>query len=295
MNRLKFILKKSVAKQILHISFTHITIILLLILFSTNLLAQSDLMIFPKRVVFEGNQKFQELNLVNSGKDTARYIVSFVQIKMKEDGGFENITKPDSGQQFADNYLRIFPRNVVLAPSEAQLLKIQLTKTNLLMPGEYRSHLYFRAEPDKKPFSIGDKTPLKDSSAISVQIKAIFGMTIPVIIRNGESTTQVNLSKVSFVMLNDTLPTLKLIVNRTGNMSVYGDFKVEYISPAGKITQVAIVQGFAVYTPNSLRRATLKLIKLPDIDYHSGKLHVVFLSQREDKNTKLAEADLQLQ
>ena len=56
-------------------------------------------------------------------------------------------------------------------------------------------------------------------------------------------------------MLNDTLPTLKLTVNRTGNMSVYGDFKIEYISPTGKITQVAIVQGFAVYTPNSLRRS----------------------------------------
>jgi hypothetical protein len=288
-------MNKPTARRELQFVFSNLTISLILMLFTTNLLAQGDLLIFPKRVVFEGNKKYQEVDLANTGKDTARYIISFVQIRMKDDGGFENITKPDPGQQFADSYLRIFPRNVILGPGEAQLLKIQLTKTNLLTPGEYRSHIYFRSEHEKKPLTLGEKKPAKDSIAISVSLVPIYGMTIPVIIRVGESTTQMNLSDISFVMANDTIPTVKMTINRTGNMSVYGDIKVEYISPSGGTTQVGNVRGVAVYTPNLLRRTAVKLNNMPDVDYRTGKLHVIYSSQREDKNGILAETELHLQ
>ena len=75
-------------------------------------------------------QKFQEINLANVGKDTSIYVVSVIDIRMKDDGSFEQITVPDSGQNFAGKYLRFFPRRVTLAPNEAQVVKIQLIKTN---------------------------------------------------------------------------------------------------------------------------------------------------------------------
>ena len=192
--------------------FTLSTLIIITLSFSVSLLAQGDLIIFPKRVVFEGTQRFHELNLANSGRDTARYIISFVQIRMKEDGGFENITKPDSGQNFADGFLRIFPRTVTLAPGEAQLLKIQLTKTDLLTPGEYRSHLYFRSSQERKPLSLGEKDSVKDTTAISVRLVPIYGMTIPVIIRVGDNTTQVSISDLSFIMIETDLVPHRLTV-----------------------------------------------------------------------------------
>lgn len=275
--------------------FTLSTLIIITLSFSVSLLAQGDLIIFPKRVVFEGTQRFHELNLANSGRDTARYIISFVQIRMKEDGGFENITKPDSGQNFADGFLRIFPRTVTLAPGEAQLLKIQLTKTDLLTPGEYRSHLYFRSSQERKPLSLGEKDSVKDTTAISVRLVPIYGMTIPVIIRVGDNTTQVSISDLSFIMINDTTPGVKLVINRTGNMSSYGDIKVEYISPLGKVILVGNVQGVAVYTPNTKRRSFIKLNIIPGIDYRSGKLRLIYSTQRDDKGVELAEAELQLQ
>jgi hypothetical protein len=268
-----------------------------IILFSSsNITAQGDLIVFPKRVVFEGTQRIRELNLANTGQDTATYIISVVQIRMKEDGGFENIMEPDPGQKFAENYIRIFPRRVVLAPNEAQLVKVQLTRTSELTEGEYRSHLYFRAEPVSKPL-VGlnsNETP-KDSNAISVRIVPIFGMTIPVIIRVGESTTKVSFSDLGLEMYKDTIPTLKMSINRTGNMSVYGDINVEHISPEGKITRVGNVQGVAVYTPNLVRRARIELNKKLGINYKTGKLRLEYSAQREDKNAKLAEAELQLQ
>jgi len=263
------------------------------VLFSTQSNAQGNLLIFPKRVVFEGGKKSEVITLSNTGKDTAKYSISFVQMRMHEDGSFENISQPDSGQLFADTFIRIFPRSVVLAPNESQVVKLQLTKTNELRPGEYRSHLYFRAIPDAK--SLGQNGTEVASTSISVHLVPVFGVTIAAIIRVGETNTNVSLSNLSFERLNDSVPVLKMEFNRTGNNSVYGDIAVNYLPPKGKATKVGEIQGFAVYTPNQLRRCKIELKQSDGIDYTIGKLSVTYSAQPEYKSAKLAEAELQLQ
>lgn len=252
--------------------------------------AQGDLLVFPKRLIFDETKKSQSINLSNTGRDTARYLVSFVQIRMKEDGNFENITIPDPNQYFADPYLRIFPRQVILGPNESQVVKIQLQKTDQMVPGEYRSHLYFRAMPDVKP--LGEKEIQKDTASISVKLIPVFGITIPIIIRKGETTAKVSLSNISFQKIYDSIPVLKLDFNRTGNISVYGDITVNLVLPNGKTTKVGEIDGFAVYTPGMLRKCKIELKK--GIDYKKGKLVISYLAPREDKGSKLAEAELEL-
>jgi hypothetical protein len=254
--------------------------------------AQGDLLLFPKRIVFEDAKRSQTLNLANSGRDTVRYIISVVQYRMKEDGGFEAIMRPDSGQQFADKYFRIFPRSVVLAPNEAQSVKIQLINTSGLEAGEYRSHIYFRAEADKKP--LGEEEMNKDTSSISVNLVAVFGISIPVIIRIGESTTSVKLTDASVELKKDLNPVLKITFNRTGNMSVYGDITVDHISPKGKLTNVGTAKGVALYAPNPLRHFNLQLDKNAGIDYHSGTIQVSYTTQADVKPVKIAETELVL-
>ncbi|HEY9116145.1 MAG TPA: fimbria/pilus periplasmic chaperone [Bacteroidales bacterium] len=265
---------------------------ILLSVFSNPVLAQGDLMIFPRRVVFEGKDKSQDLHLTNTGKDSANYVISIVEIKMKDDGSFETITEAEPGQNFAAPYLRFFPRSVTLAPGETQVIKIQLTKTSQLKEGEYRSHLYFRAVPDQKP--LGEVEANVDTTNIGVILTPIFGITIPAIIRVGQSTATVNFSDLSVSMLNDTTPVLNLTFNRSGNMSVYGDVSVTYISPQGKETEVGIVKGIAVYTPGTVRRAQLPLDDNQGIDYKTGKIKVVYTSLVNGKNIKMAEAELNL-
>lgn len=262
------------------------------ILSSITVIAQGSLLIMPGRAVFEGSKKTIELNLANNGTDTARYNISMIQFRMKDDGSFEEITQPDPGQNFSDKYIRFFPRIVTLAPKEGQVVKIQLIKTNQLATGEYRSHMYFRAVPIQKP--LGEKEVPQDTSAISVRLIPIFGITIPVIIRIGESTAKVSLSDLSFEMVSDTIPRLMMTFNRTGNMSVYGDLSVNYISLSGKVTQVGVVRGIAVYTPNALRRFQLNLNKVEGVDYHSGKLKIIYTAQTDVKSDRLAEGELPL-
>jgi hypothetical protein len=263
-----------------------------LILFSSSLKAQGDLLLYPKRIVFEGSKKSQTLNLANSGKDTVRYLISVIQIRMKKDGGFENISQADSGQYFADKYFRFFPRSVVLAPNEAQSVKIQLVSNSERQTGEYRSHIYFRAEPLKKP--LGEAAPIKDSTSISVNLTAIFGISIPIIIRVGESTTGVTISNASFQFQKDSIPNLKASFHRTGNMSVYGDISVDHISVQGKETRIGTVKGMAIYTPNLVRDFDLVLDKNAGVDYRKGKLRIAYTTQPDAKSEKIAETELQL-
>ena len=263
-----------------------------LILSSFTIHAQGDLLLYPKRIVFEDSKRSQTINLSNTGNDTVRYLVSVVQSRMKEAGGFETIVVPDSGQFFAVDFFRFYPRNVVLGPKESQSVKIQLTNTGKLDTGEYRSHLYFRAEPDKNP--LGEAEVKKDSGSISVNLVAVFGISIPVIIRKGESTSQVTISAVSVEIKKDAPAALHIIFNRTGNMSVYGDITVDHISPEGKITRVAIANGMAIYTPNTKRQFNLKLDHLTGVNYHAGKLRVAYTTQPDAKSVKMAEKELQL-
>ena len=255
-------------------------------------MSQGNLLITPRRVVFEGQKRTQDLNLANTGIDTATYNISITQYRMREDGSFEDITTPDAGQNFADKNLRFFPRTVTLAPNEAQVVKMQVIRADQLTPGEYRSHIYFRAVP--KQSALGTEEIKKDSTSIGVRLIPIFGIKIPVIIRVGESTTKVNLSDVKLEIINDTIPRLQFTFNRTGNMSVYGDILVEHISPTTIITQVGTVRGIAVFTPNSVRRFQMELDTKAKVDFRSGNLKITYTSQSDTKIEKYAEAVLPL-
>ncbi|MDD4827747.1 MAG: hypothetical protein PHR97_03700 [Bacteroidales bacterium] len=267
-------------------------LLLFSIFFTPSLLAQGDLLVTPRRVVFSGSQRVVELNLANTGQDTAQYNVSIIQYRMTEEGAFEEITEPDPGQFFADKNLRFFPRIVTLAPNEAQTVKMQVINQDRLAPGEYRSHVYFRAVP--KETALGFENQNQDTTSLSVRLIPIFGITIPVIIQVGESDTELSLSDLSVEAVNDTTNRLHMTFNRTGNMSVYGDLKVIHIAPDGSETNVGTVNGIAVYTPNALRKFRFDLDRTKNVNYKSGKIRITYSAQSDVAPKTFATAELNL-
>lgn len=235
-------------------------------------------MIMPKRLVFDGSQRSQEINLANTGKDTAIYAISFINYKMTETGSFEQIETPEEGQRFSTDFLRYFPRRVSLAPNEAQTIRVQLTRTGNLEEGEYRSHMYFRAV--EKQIALGEGNQ-EAAEGISIQINTVFGISIPIIIRHGNSSSEINLSDLNLDLMGDH-PQLSVLINRSGNMSVYGDLSVDYISPSGKTKQIGLVKGISVYTPNSKRYFSMKL-NSEEVDLTKGKLKVTYSSEAGQK------------
>jgi len=259
---------------------------------SLNSFAQGDLLITPSRIVFDGKQQKKEINLVNTGKDTAIYSISFVEKKMKEDGSFENTGNEESGLMFAEPYIRVFPRTVTLAPGEAQVIMLQCKRKKDMLAGEYRSHLYFRAEKDSKPLGMENTTI--DSKLMSVQLTPIYGLTIPVIIRSGKVNGISTLSNLKLGTKKDNEQFLKLTINRTGNISTYGNITVEFIPASGKPYQVAAVNGVGVYTNINKRNMDIKLDESSGKSLSGGKLKVQYINNVNNKPVLYAESILDI-
>ena len=258
--------------------------------FSIQTMAQGDLLVTPSRVVFEGNKQKEQLNLLNMGQDTATYTISFVQRSMKEDGSFVTIEKPDSGQMFADPYLRIFPRQVTLAPREPQIILVQYRRKADMAAGEYRSHLYFRSEQNYKPLGMGKSD--KDTKLLNVQLVPIFGVSIPIIIRTGEVSVSATLSNLELLPLQGATQNIKLTINRTGSISTYGDITVTYIPVQGKPILIGTVAGVGVYTNLSKRNMVVKLTTSPALKGWKGKLKVQYTAKGDRKPYVYAESEL---
>ncbi len=263
------------------------------LLSNSNAAAQGNLLITPRRVVFEGSKQSQELTLANTGADTAKYTVSFVQYRMTKEGAFEQIEVPDSGQLFADKFLRFFPRTVTLPPNGSQVIRMQYRKNSDMQEAEYRSHVYFRAIPEEKP--LGEDEKPKDSTAIGVKLTPIFGISIPVIVRNGDLDLKVGLTNLSLDTKSDTVPNLSVTFERSGTKSVYGDLTATWEPAQGDAVEVGVVRGIAVYTPNTLRNFKMQLRNMPGVNYAKGKLLIKFKAQEDVRAETFADAELKLE
>lgn len=254
--------------------------------------AQGDLLIAPIRIIFEGKSQKEPLNLTNIGKDSATYSISLIQYTMREDGSFTELNTPDSTQMIASPYLRIFPRKVVLAPGESQIVMLQYRGTQPIYSGEYRSHIYFRSEKNYRPLSTLNN--IKDTSLLSVQLIPVYGLSIPVIIRAGNTDVTVKLSNLKVNQEKDSIQQLLVTINRTGSISTYGDIKVEFIPKQGKSYEIGLVKGVAVYTCINSRNVVLRLKDTEGLGIKNGKLKVKYICAENGKHNVYAESELDI-
>ncbi len=181
-----------------------------------------DLLVAPTRVVLEGRNRAAEIVLNNRANKEATYRVSFLHLRMKEDGSYEEISEETAKNslRIADDLLRYSPRQVTLKPGESQIVKIVLRKPEGLADGEYTSHLLFRAVPD---LPTGEDVEAKQAQSDQIAIKLIpvYGVSIPVLVRAGEGRSDVTLEVVG-----RTADNLTLAIHRNGGRSAYGDITI---------------------------------------------------------------------
>ncbi|MBL3555308.1 MULTISPECIES: molecular chaperone [Marinobacter] len=256
--------------------------------------ALAGLTLYPTRVVFDGNQRAAQVELLNNGTETATYRISLVNRRMSETGAFSDIDEPLPGEQFADNLLRYSPRQVTLAPGKGQTVRIMVRKPANLTTGEYRSHLLFAKQPKARGRSSIETRNAPGDDAIEIKLTALVGVSIPVIVRQGNTDATVALTHLDLAQAADKEPTLALHMERSGSQSVYGDLTVFFTPHGGSEQVVARANGVAVYTPNSLRRASIKLDQPNGLQLSNGILRVIYREQAEGGGAVLAEAVLRL-
>jgi hypothetical protein len=255
--------------------------------------AMANLMLHPTRLVFDKNQRAAQVELINNSTESATYRISLVNRRMSETGQFSAIATALPGEQFADAMLRYSPRQVTLAPGTTQTVRVMLRKPAELGAGEYRSHLHFEKLPNAEG-STSIESGKPDERQIGVVLNVLVGVSIPVIVRHGETGAAVTIGGLALQDAAGARPQLALELGRNGTASVYGDLAVTFTPRGGAPSEVSAAGGVAVYPPNPLRRAVLPLALPKGVKLADGELRVSYRERPDAGGKLLAEAALVL-
>lgn len=213
--------------------------------------AGGDLLVAPTRVVFEKAARTSEVTLTNIGTEPATYRLSLEFKRMTADGRLEEVTNPSDQEKLAQSMIKFAPRKIQLLPNQPQQIRVSLRKPETLPDGEYRVHMLFRAVPDESQEPLAPVA--ENTQGIAIQLRPIYGISIPVIIRQGNLQATPGLGKVQKKTVDDQ-SVLAVDVTRSGDgKSVYGALKVWQ---SGNKKPVSLLRGVAVY-PEVAQRTVL--------------------------------------
>ena len=219
----------------------------LLMTASTAKAGIGDLLVAPTRVVLDG-RRGTEVILNNIGEDVATYRVTAELRRMTPDGKLVDVTEPNAGEKAAQEMLLYAPRRITLPPNQPQAIRLSARAPEGLPDGEYRVHMLFRAIPPPRP----QVAPAK-VEGVAFELRPIYGVTIPIIIRLGHLEAKAAIANVRKVTA-DGKPAIALDLSRSGDRSTYGTVKV---LKAGIANPIALVNGVAVYTEIGQRSVTI--------------------------------------
>ncbi len=216
--------------------------------------AAGDLLVAPTRIVFDG-PRGAEVVLNNIGSETATYRISLELKRMREDGSLEEIAPENAtpAEQAMLDMLVYSPRRVTLPPNQPQTIRLGVRPPAGLPDGEYRAHLLFRAVRDPVPAAVDPGAPAP--TGVSISLTPIYGVTIPIIVRQGVLSATALLSNPRLESGGGE-HALRFDLARTGNRSVYGEVIVERPGAAEPLLRA---RGIAIYAERESRIVTLPL------------------------------------
>ena len=223
-----------------------------------------DINLFPRRIIMDQRRRVASVGLYNKTTFEGEYEISAADMLMTSDGQiipFNNLPEgtDTSGVKTASDMLRWSPRRVLLLGSEAQTVRIMARPPADLPDGEYRAHFSVVSVPTDvdEGFSINDAVneSADGSNNVGVTIRPRFGISIPVIVRVGDTTLDVGLKDFGFVQ-GEAGPLVTMTITRSGTRSAYGDIEV---TAPGEDTPVLIARGIGVYPEIDHRKVVFAL------------------------------------
>lgn len=274
-------------KKFLINNFLCLTILLIA---STNLYA-AGLMITPSRVELKGDVRSQEVKLINKSNETITYKVDLQHLRMNEKGEYQEISAEESNvkEKFADDLLRFSPKKITLKPNEVQTIRLAVNKGDKSPDGEYRSHLLFREEPSadfKQTNNVeADTTTDKKSGKISIVLKPLFGISIPVIVNKGNVVAKSSIGNIAVRSdeKNKSKKYVSVELKRSGEASLYGNVLVTFKpNKTGKEYNVGSLNAVSVFSPYEKRTVMVDLDLPKGVALSNGSLDVKYVSRAEN-------------
>lgn len=210
-----------------------------------------DINLFPKRVVIDDRTRIASVGLYNRAAASGEYEITVSDMVMQRDGRLVELASLQDAAardavHTASGFLRWSPRHVTLPASEAQMVRIMARVPPDLPPGEYRSHFtVVSVPPETGGTSIDEAAGVEKSDGIGVRIVPRFGISIPVIVRVGETTLSAGFKDMKLTAQPGGPSAFSLTITREGTRSAFGD--VTITAPGAK-RPIAEIKGIGVYT-----------------------------------------------
>lgn len=234
--------------------------------------AFANLLINPTRVDFHSDTRTVDVTLINTSSNTNTYRLEWVEKKVTETGGYENLTPAQVGSlPIASKMLRVSPRQVTLKPNERQTIKVAIRRPQGLAAGEYRSHLMFRALAPANDNGLNES-----NQAPSLKFNIVLNFAIPVVVTQG--TPQYNLALNNASISYDPMQKLgevNLSMSRSGTNSVIGNLNAYWTPTGGKETLIAKLGDYNAWP--EAKNTTVKLGWIgTGFAKSDGKLRIVY-------------------
>ncbi len=256
------------------------------------------LMVSPGYLLFEGKDKNDKITVTNTGPTAKEYKISFVNYSQNKDGTFTTVTQESANNKFAEPLLFFGPKRLNLKPGESQTIRIQSQHYKpKYVSGEYRSHLLIQEQ--EPTLAVGQKKN-ESGEAVSFKIKALYGVTIPVVVRKGNlaaSTQMVSVKYKEIVKNNAKVPGVFVSLKRTGSQSDRGDIIIyDGDKEVGKLVNIST---YLTITDREVFVPLVEVVKQKDSGtplFQSklkGKtLRVVYTSKTDYGNRSVTEKSL---
>ena len=206
---------------------------------------EKAVLITPTRVLFEGRTRTATVRLINPNSYEQAYKISLVTIRMDAYGNKKEVATPTETEQAVQSMIRYSPRRATIPPDGWQTIRLMVRKPQDLPEGEYRTQLKVEPLPREK------KIQQADSDRISIKIDIVFHVSIPVIIRHGQTRAEV-IPRMPELVDRNGKPFLETRLDRKGNASIFADVKA-FLAPGtdnGSRTLISEIKGISIYTQN---------------------------------------------
>jgi P pilus assembly chaperone PapD len=262
--------------------------------------------ITPKRISFDARRRNGSVFLLNQGTSPVTVDIGLVdrvmlrdgQILSAEDAARREDARAIAGQlKSARELVQVSPRRVTLQPGRGQTVRLRLSALPAAA-GEHRSHLTVTTLPPRDTGATAEAAAAgAQANELRFQITAVYGISIPVIVRPAEADVRAGLegARVEFpeVSLDGRspprrTPVLTLDLVRVGASSLYGNLEVR-ASGRGEAEPLGFVRGVGLYPEIDRRVVRIPLTRAPAA---GEKLEVTFTDDDTSPGKVLARAAL---
>jgi P pilus assembly chaperone PapD len=207
-----------------------------------NYPAFANLALSEYRLYFDANNKSNSLLLRNTAVSPMQYSIQLIHLDMTEEGTLIQVDEQQVIGRSAQELLRFSPKRGVIQGNGMQAVRFSVRKPANLPAGEYRAALRIVAQT------------VTDNGNNGININPKIAYSVPIIIRHGHTKASASIEHPQLIMQN-SMPTITLLLERTGNRSLYGDFSITN----SENQEIGRINGIALYPPLPRRTVNINL------------------------------------